>query len=254
MRHRLVLILVAFGLLLHGSAARAQSLTVFAAASLTEAMRAVAQAWTAQGHPRLQFSFAASSTLARQLDQGAAANIFASADEEWMNWAVMRHLIAENSIRDVLTNKLVLVMPKDQARHIDIKPGFDLAALLGPSGRLAVGDPAHVPAGHYAQQALTKLGLWDFAKTRLAPAESVRSALLLVERGEVPAGVVYLTDAMVSSQVAVAGTFPADSHERIVYPFAVTRDGDTPAARTLMDFITGPAGLKIFAHFGFGTD
>jgi molybdate transport system substrate-binding protein len=251
---RFFLILVGLGLLLPGVAARAQSLTVFAAASLTEAMRAIDQAWIAQGHPRLLFSFAASSTLARQLDQGAPANIFASADEEWMDWAVKRHLIVETSIRDVLTNKLVLVVPKDRARQIDIKPGFDLPALLGPSGRLAVGDPAHVPAGRYAQQALTRLGLWDAVESRLAPADSVRSALLLVERGEVPAGIVYLTDAMVSSQVAVAGTFPANSHERIRYPFAVTRHGDTPAAQALMAFITGPAGLEIFARFGFGKD
>jgi molybdate transport system substrate-binding protein len=251
MRQRLLLILVGLGLLLPVSSAWAESLTVFAAASLTEAMRAIDQAWTAQGHPRLLFSFAASSTLARQLDQGAPANIFASADEEWMDWAVKRKLIVEKSIRDVLTNKLVLVVPKDQARQIDIKPGFDLAALLGPSGRLAVGDPAHVPAGRYAQQALTKLGIWDAVKNRLAPADSVRSALLLVERGEVPAGIVYLTDAMVSSHVAVAGTFPADSHERIAYPFAVTRHGDTPAARALMDFIIGREGLKIFERFGF---
>jgi molybdate transport system substrate-binding protein len=246
-----ILVYVGLCLLLPTAAAEAQSLTVFAAASLTEAMRAVDQAWTAQGHPRLLFSFAASSTLARQLDQGAPANIFASADEEWMDWAVKRQLIVEKSIRDVLTNKLVLVVPKDHAREIDIKLGFDLAALLGASGRLAVGDPAHVPAGRYAQQALTKLGLWDAVKNRLAPADSVRSALLLVERGEVPAGIVYLTDAMVSSQVAVAGTFPADSHERIAYPFAVTSHGDTSAARALMTFMTGPDGLKIFTRFGF---
>ena len=251
MRYRFLLILAGFGLLLQAAGAQAQSLTVFAAASLTEAIRTVDQAWTAQGHPRLLFSFAASSTLARQLDQGAPANIFASADEEWMDWAVKRHLIVEQSIRDVLTNKLVLVVPKGHGQQIDIKPGFDLASLLGPSGRLAVGDPAHVPAGRYARQALTTLGLWDKVKERLAPADSVRSALLLVERGEVPAGIVYLTDAMVSSQVAVAGMFPADSHERISYPFAVTRHGDTPSARALMAFMTGPEGLKIFARFGF---
>jgi molybdate transport system substrate-binding protein len=254
MRHRLLSLAVGLGLLLSGVAARAESLTVFAAASLTEAMRAVDQAWIAQGHPRLLFSFAASSTLARQLDQGAPANIFATADKEWMDWAVKHQLIVEKSIRDVLTNKLVLVVPKDHAQQIEIKPGFDLVSLLGQSGRLAVGDPAHVPAGIYARQALTKLGLWEAVKNRLAPADSVRSALLLVERGEVPAGIVYLTDAMVASHLAVAGTFPADSHERIAYPFAVTRHGDTPAARALMTFITGPEGRKIFARFGFGTE
>jgi molybdate transport system substrate-binding protein len=254
MRHRLVPFLVGLSLLVEGFAAHAQTLTVFAAASLTEAMRAIDQSWIKQGHPRLEFSFAASSTLARQLDQGARANIFASADEEWMNWAAERRLIVEKSRRDVLSNQLVLIVPKDRSQKIDIRPGFDLAALLGPSGRLAVGDPAHVPAGRYAQQALTKLGLWDTAQKRLAPADSVRSALLLVERGEVPAGIVYLTDAMVSQHVAVAGTFPADSHDRITYPFAITHDGDTPGSRALMDFIAGLEGRKIFAHFGFSTE
>ncbi len=205
---RLIPVLIGLGLLVADWAAAAPRLTAFAAASLTDAMKAIDQAWVAQGHPAIRMSFAASSTLARQLDHGAHANIFASADEAWMSWAIERHLIVEQSRRDVLSNQLVLVVPKEHARTVDIKPGFDLAALLGKTGRLAVGDPAHVPAGRYAEQALTKLGVWDVAKKRLAPSESVRSALLLVERGEVPAGIVYATDAAASSQVVVAGYIP----------------------------------------------
>jgi molybdate transport system substrate-binding protein len=205
----------------------------------------------AKDHPPLSLSFAASSTLARQLDHGARANIFASADEAWMNWAVERHLIDAGSRRDVVSTQLVLVVPKEHPQQIDLKPGFDLAGLLGRTGRLAVGDPAHVPAGRYAKQALTSLGVWGIASKHLAPAENVRSALLLVERGEVPAGIVYATDAAASSRVVVAGTFPPGSHEPIKYPFAITRAGDTPEARSLLDFIAGPEGQTIFARFGF---
>jgi molybdate transport system substrate-binding protein len=252
MRRRLLL-LFAFAVPFHAVAVEAPRLTVFAAASLTDAMRAIDRAWVAQGHPALRLSFAASSTLARQLDHGADANIFASADEEWMNWAAQRNLIAAASRRDVVSTQLVLVEPKPGARQVEIKPGFDLAGLLGRSGRLAVGDPAHVPAGRYAKQALTKLGLWNSVSKRLAPAESVRTALLLVERGEAPAGIVYETDAIASKRVAIAGTFPPDSHEPVRYPFAVTRVGDTPEAHALLDFIAGPEGRAIFGRFGFRT-
>jgi molybdate transport system substrate-binding protein len=253
MRWRAVHGLLLIGLLLPG-VARAQSLTVFAAASLSDAMRAVSDAWVEKGHPPLTLSLAASSTLARQLDHGAVANVFASADEEWMDWAAQRDLIVAETRRDLLSNQLVLVVPADQARKIDIGPGFDLAALLGKSGRLATGDPAHVPVGRYAQQALTKLGVWDLARERLAPADSVRSALLLVERGEAPVGIVYATDAASSTRVAIAGTFPADSHDPISYPFAIARSGDTPEARALLDFIESQDGLAIFARFGFSAE
>ena len=230
-----------------------QRMTVFAAASLKEVMTAIDQAWTKRGHPKLRLSVAASSTLARQLAQGANANIFASADEVWMNWAAERNLINKESRRDVVSNQLVLIVPKGHQVEIAIKPGFDLAGFLGPKGRLAVGDPAHVPAGRYAQQALTSLGAWDFVRKRLAPSENVRSALLHVERGEAPAGIVYATDVLGSSRVVVAGTFPPDSHEPIVYPFAITRSGDTSEAHALMDFIAGLDGLAIFSKFGFST-
>jgi molybdate transport system substrate-binding protein len=231
--------------------ASAQTLTVFAAASLTDAMKDVDALWEKAGHPALRFSFAASSTLARQIEQGAPADLFASADEQWMNYAQQHNLIVNGTRRDLLGNALVLVAPKDRAQKVDIGPGFDLMGLLGPDGRLAVGDPSNVPAGIYAKQALTKLGLWDKVQPHLASADSVRSALLLVERGEAPAGIVYGTDAAVSPGVAVIGTFPESSHDPITYPFAVTRTGDTKAAQALLDFLSGPQADAAFRARGF---
>jgi len=247
-------LLLALALLLLPVAARAQQLTVFAAASLTDALNDVAKVWQTPDHPKLHFSFAASSTLARQLDQGATANLFASADAQWMDWAAQRHLIADDTRRTLLGNTLVLVMPKDRVHPVDIGPGWNLMALLGPDGRLATGDPGNVPSGIYMKQALTKLGLWAVAEPRLASTDSVRSALLLVERGEVPAGVVYATDAAVAPGVAVAGTFPENTHDPIVYPFAVTRAGDTAAARAFLTYLAGPEAGAIFAKRGFKTE
>jgi molybdate transport system substrate-binding protein len=236
------------------SPARAQKLSVFAAASLTESMRDISQAWAKQGHPDLALSFASSSTLARQIEQGAPAQLFASADEQWMDYLDKRDLIAKDSRRDLLTNTLVLVVPANQARHITIDRGLDVAGLLGASGRLAVGDPAHVPAGIYAKQALTRLGLWPAVESRLAPAEDVRGALLLVERGEVPAGIVYGTDAAATKDVAIAGIFPANSHDAINYPFAIVKTGDNPASRALLAFLESAEAKAIFARRGFSTE
>jgi molybdate transport system substrate-binding protein len=145
-------------------------------------------------------------------------------------------------------------MPTDRVHPVQIGPGWDLMALLGADGRLATGDPANVPVGIYAKQALTKLGLWLAVEPRLARTDDVRSALLLVERGEVPAGIVYSTDAAVSSGVAIAGAFPDDTHDPIVYPFAVTRTGDTPDARAFLTYLTGPEAAAIFARRGFRTE
>lgn len=255
MRRRLLL-LVFSGVLLGGLSARAQTnaVTVFGAASLTNALKDIAAAWAKQGHPEPRLSFASSSTLARQIEQGAPANIFASADEQWMDYLAKRNLILPHTRKDVLANQLVLVVPANRATHVTIGPGFDLAALLGPNGRLAVGDPAHVPAGIYAKQALTKLGLWPSVAQRLAPAQDVRAALLLVERGETAAGIVYATDAAVTKSVAIAGVFPPDSHDPIRYPVAIVRSGDTPAARALLGFIEGPNAKAIFARYGFSTE
>ena len=244
--------LLALPLLLSAPPARAATgLTVFAAASLTDALRDVAALWEKAGRPAPRLSFASSSTLARQIDQGAPADLFASADERWMDDVAAHGLLAPGTRRNLLGNALVLVMPTAKARKVTIAPGRDLAALLGPSGRLAVGDPAHVPAGLYAKAALQHLGLWQGVAGRLAPAEDVRAALLLVERGEAPAGIVYATDAAVAPGVAVAGTFPAGSHPPIRYPFALTKHGDTAAGRALLSFLEGPQARAVFRRRGF---
>jgi molybdate transport system substrate-binding protein len=243
--------LLALCLLLAPLAARAQELTVFAAASLTDAMKDVSAQWAKDGHQPLRLSFGASSTMARQIEQGAPANLFASADEKWMDYLADKKLIAADARRDLLGNDLVLVVPADKPQHVTVGPGFDLLGLLGPNGRIATGDPAHVPVGLYAEQALKKLGLWDAVQPRLARTDDVRAALLLVERGEAPAGIVYATDAAVSKGVMVAGVFPANSHDPVSYPFAVVKSGDTPEARALMTFLAGPDARAIFDKRGF---
>lgn len=228
-----------------------QPVVVFAAASLTDAMRDLDAPWQAAGHAPLRLSFASSSTLARQIQAGAPANLFASADEQWADVLDKDGLLAPGTRRDLLGNQLVLVMPKASVRPVAIGPGLDLAALLGPDGRLATGDPAHVPVGLYARQALTRLGLWDKLQGRIAGAPDVRSALLLVERGEAPAGIVYGTDAAASAGVAVAGVFPEATHDPVTYPFAVVKAGDTPEARALLAFLAGPEAKAVFTRRGF---
>ena len=231
--------------------ARAQTLTVFAAASLTDAMKDISTMWIKAGHEAPRMSFDSSSTLARQIEQGAPVNVFASADEKWMDYLAKANLIVPDTRRDLLGNDLVLIVPASHPVHVDITPGFDLSALLGSDGRLATGDPAHVPAGIYAAQALRKLGLWDKVSTHLAAAPDVRSALLLVERGEAPAGIVYSTDATISKAVAVAGVFPETSHDPITYPFAVTKAGDTTEARAFLAFLSAPAAREVWVRRGF---
>ncbi len=244
-------LIVALSVLVLALPARAQDLTVFAAASLTDALQDIGKVWEAGGHSKIRFNFAASSTLARQMDQGAQANLFASADLQWMDWATAHGLIEAPTRRNLLGNDLVLVMPKAQVQPVRIDAALNITALLGPNGRLATGDPANVPVGIYAQQALTRLGVWDAVAPHLARSDSVRSALLLVERGEAPLGIVYSTDAAVAPGVAIAGVFPAASHDPITYPFAVTRAGDTPAARALLAFLAGPEAAAIFRARGF---
>lgn len=245
---RLVLLLL---LVLAPLQARAQTLTVFAAASLTDAMKDISAIWVKDGHEAPQLSFASSSTLAQQIEQGAPVNVFASADEKWMDYLAKASLIAPDTRHDLLGNDLVLIVPASHPIHVDIGPGFDLSALLGPDGRLSVGDPAHVPAGIYAEQALRKLGLWDKVAPHLAAAADVRSALLLVERGEAPAGIVYGTDAAVSKAVMIAGVFPAGSHDPVTYPFAVIKAGDTPQARGFLGFLSTPAAREVWVKRGF---
>ena len=238
-------------LLLVPFAAHAENLTVFAAASMTNAMQDIGTLWEAAGHKKVTFSFAASSALALQIEHGAPAAVFLSADEKWMNELATKNAIVPSTRDDLVGNSLVLVEPKEKLKLIDLQQGSPVLALLGDRGRLAVGDPAHVPAGIYAQQALTKLGLWDRLKSRLAPADSVRSALRLVETGEAPAGIVYATDVRITPTLGVAAVFPADSHEAIRYPVALTKAGDTKEGRAFLAFLHGEQARDVFDHYGF---
>jgi molybdate transport system substrate-binding protein len=235
----------------HGAVAA--GLTVFAASSLTDAFKDIGVLWQAKGHPMASFSFASSSTLARQIDAGAPADVFVSADLQWMD-----HLAAGGKIRaatrvNIAGNTLVLVQPRKQLHMLDLSPGVDLGPLLGPNGRLAVGDPAHVPAGIYARQALIWMEAWDGLKNRLAPAESVRDALRLVQLGDAPMGIVYASDVRQIPTMAIAGTFPAASHDPIVYPAAVTTNATGPDAAAFVTFLTSSAARDVFAHYGFST-
>jgi molybdate transport system substrate-binding protein len=231
--------------------AMAAGLTVFAASSLTDAFKDIGVLWQAQGHKPITFSFDSSSTLARQIDAGAPADIFVSADTKWMDYLAKRGKIRAATRMIIAGNTLVLVQPRTQLHTLTLAPGVQLAPLLGPNGRLAVGDPAHVPAGIYARQALIWLEAWDSLKDRLAPAESVRDALRLVQTGDAPMGIVYASDVRQVPSIAVAGTFPAASHDPIVYPAAVTKNATNRDATGFVAFLTSGAARDVFAHYGF---
>lgn len=249
--HRRHALLLACVLALAPALARAQAVTVMAAASLTDAMRELGQAWAAKGNAPPRFVFAASSALARQIEQGAPADLFASADEPWADYLQERGLLAPGTRSSPVGNRLVLIAPADQPGDVALGPNADLLARLGPQGRIATGDPASVPVGKYAQAALTSLGLWDQVSPRLARAENVRAALLLVERGEAPLGIVYATDAAASKGVRVVATFPEGTHPPVTYPFAVVARGDRPEARALLAFLTGPEAAPVYRRLGF---
>ncbi|WP_440984991.1 molybdate ABC transporter substrate-binding protein [Xanthomonas sontii] len=227
-------------------------LTVFAAASLKESLDEAASAYQRASGTPVQVSYAASSTLARQVEQGAPADVFVSADQEWMDYLQQRKLIDPTLRRDLLGNTLVLVAPAASKAQVDLrKPGALLAA-LGAQGRLAVGQTASVPAGKYARAALQALGQWDSVQPRLAESESVRSALMLVARGEAPLGIVYGSDAQAEPKVRVVATFPADSHAPIVYPVAPLRA--SPQAKAAAEFVRWlgtPPAQAIFRRHGF---
>jgi molybdate transport system substrate-binding protein len=233
-------------------AAAAEPPLVLAAASLQEGLSAAADAWARKGHLRPVISFAASSALARQAAAGAPADLFLSADEEWMDWLAARRLIRPASRVSVLTNELVLVAPSASPIRLVIGPGFPLARALG-QGRLALADPASVPAGIYAKEALTRLGVWPAVQGRIASAENVRAALALVTRGEAPLGVVYATDARAAPGVRVVGTFPAASHKPVTYPLALLATSRSPDAEPFRRFLLGGEARAIFRRFGFGT-
>lgn len=230
-------------------AARAESLLVFAASSLRGPLDEAARAYESAGGTRVRIAYAASPALARQLDAGAPAQLFISADPQWMRHVESRGLLAGESIA-LLTNALVLVAPQARAPALRIAPGFALAAALG-DGRLALADPKAVPAGRHARSALEALGVWKEVEARLAPAHNVRAALALVARGEAPLGIVYRTDALAEPAVRIVDTFPATSHGPIVYALGVMR-GAPPAAAELAAFLSAPAARAIWARHGFG--
>jgi molybdate transport system substrate-binding protein len=224
-------------------------ITVFAAASLTDVLQELGDGFTKDSSIPVRFSFAASSTLARQIENGAPADMFFSADLEWMDYLQARKLIQPATRHDVLGNRLVLIAPTDSRVMLKIQPHFALAATLG-KGRLATGDPDSVPVGRYAREALTNLGVWDEVSARLVRADSVRSALAFVDRGEAALGIVYLTDALVDKKVRVVDEFPANTHMAIIYPVALTPMAKEDAAKFL-SFIRGPAGNAAFQRYGF---
>ena len=234
------------------AAAQPRGPLVLAAASLQESMTAAADAWARAGHPRPVVSFAASSALARQVEAGGRADLFVSADQEWMDYLAQRRLLAPGTRANLLTNSLVLVAPRRDRRRVTIRRGFPLARYLG-RGRLAMADPDSVPAGRYGKAALQHLGVWQGVQGRIVRGESVRAALAFVERGAAPYGIVYATDARASRAVAVAGTFPARSHPPIVYPVARLAASRDPRAESFRRFLLSPAGRAIFARYGFGT-
>lgn len=233
------------------ASAHAQDLTVFAAASLQNAMEEIAAQYQQKTGKSVKFSFASSGALARQIEQGAPAGIFASADEQWMDHLAKANLIVPDTRKGLLGNRLVLITPTASTTKVDLKPGFDFAKLLGADGRWSTGDPASVPVGRYAQEALTSLGVWDFAQTRLVRAENVRAAMAFVERAEVPVGVVYETDAAVSTKVRIAAVFPENTHKPVTYPFAIIGKHDSPAAREFLAFMGGSEATATWKKYGF---
>jgi molybdate transport system substrate-binding protein len=242
--------LAACALALGASAASAEDVTVFAAASLKNALDAIAAAWKEQTGNIATLSYAGSSALARQIEAGAPADLFVSADLDWMDYLAERGLIDSESRRTLLGNTLVLVAADPQAEPVPIAPGLDLATLLG-DGRLAVPDTESVPAGRYARAALASLGAWDAVADRLAPAENVRAALAYVALGEAPHGIVYATDARAEPAVTVVGTFPSDSHPPILYPAALTAEADRPEAADFLAFLGSERAAALFEAEGF---
>lgn len=245
---------LALGVVLAGAAfapaQAAEKVSVFAAASLKNALDAINGEWLKQTGKEAIVSYAASSALAKQIEQGAPADVFISADLAWMDYLADKKLIKADTRSNLLGNRIVLVSGKSDAPAVEIEPGLDLAGLLG-DGRLAMGAVDSVPAGKYGKAALEKLGLWPNVAGKVAGAESVRAALLLVSRGEAPYGIVYRTDAAADANVKVVGTFPEDSHPPIIYPVAITADSRNADAAAYLEFVRSPEAAALFQAEGF---
>ncbi|HWJ74500.1 MAG TPA: molybdate ABC transporter substrate-binding protein [Kaistia sp.] len=231
--------------------ASAADITVFAAASLKEALDAATKAYTAKTGQAVVASYAGSSALAKQIEAGAPADIFFSADLDWMNELAEKGLIDSATRKTLLGNTLVLVAPKDSTATITIGPDFPLAAALGADGKLAMAAVASVPAGKYGKAALTALGVWTAVAPHVAEADNVRGALAFVARGEAPFGIVYGTDAKAEPGVKVVGTFPEDSHPPIVYPVALIKASTNPDAGAFLEWLVSPEAQPVFEKAGF---
>jgi molybdate transport system substrate-binding protein len=229
--------------------AEAQKITVFAAASTTNAVTDVARLFE-QAYPvKVSLSFASSSTLAKQIESGAPADVYVSANPNWMDYLAEKKSIVLSSRSDLLSNRIVLIAPKSSTlENVKIDSALDLKGLLG-DGRFAMGDPDHVPAGMYGKKALENLGLWDSVKDKIARAKDVRAALVLVERGESPLGQVYATDAAISDKVKIVGTFPEDCHPPIIYPVAMVKE--SADAKQFITFMKSEKSAEIFRKYGF---
>lgn len=241
----------ALALCLSATAARADEVVVFAAASLTNALNEIGESFTAQTGHTMKPSYAASSALAKQVEQGAPAHVFASADLKWMDYMVEKKLVNTDTRFNLLGNTLVLVAPMDAKQDkIELSAKTDIAALAG-AGRIATGNPDSVPVGLYFKQAMERSGQWAKVDAKIARADSVRAALAFVERGEVPLGVVYATDAAVSKKIKVVGVFPDTMHDPIVYPFALVAGKETAAAKALLEYLKGAQAKGVFVKYGF---
>ena len=225
-------------------------LTVFAAASLREALDDQVRRYQARSGRKITASYAGSASLARQIERGAPADIFISADVRWMDYLAVRKALRAESRRNLLTNRLVLVAPASSSVSVEIKPGLDLLAALG-DGRLAVADPETVPAGRYARATLETLGAWDAVSSRLVRAENVRIALAYVARGETPLGIVYRTDAMAEPKIRVVAAFPENTHPPIVYPAAIAAHSRSSLAGAFLDYLDSPAAREVWERHGF---
>jgi len=249
-RIALIAVMVAAAGAMPRSLAQDSSLTVFAAASMKNALDDVNAAFTKASKVKMVASYAATSALMRQIEQGAPADIFASADLEWMDYGLKKKLIAPSTRVDLLGNRLVLIAPKDsKVETVKLEKGFDLARLVG-DGRIATGDVKAVPVGRYAVAALQKLGMWESVEKRMAQVENVRVALTLVARGEAAFGIVYETDAKVEPGVKTVAHFPAGSHPEIIYPVGATTNAKPEATRYL-NFLRTQASKMIFERYGF---
>ena len=249
-RRRLARLLVAAVVVLGPGSVAAQDLVVFAAASLKHALDDAARSWRGASGHGVSVSYAGSSALARQIERGAPADVFVSADLPWMVYLEERDLVRPGTRIDLLTNRIVLVAHGDGMAPVDLGSGFDLAGALG-DGRLAMADVEAVPAGRYGRAALENLGLWPSVADRLAQTENVRAALTLVARGEAPLGVVYATDAVAADGITVLATFPAESHPPIVYPAAVTAESRHRQAEAFVVWLASAKARPFFERQGF---